>query len=174
MAQAISTGPSTLPAWLNFWSSSSSTGMSANAFNFNYLLMWGGKYGPSIGAGQWYRWLTSLVLHQSFSHVVSNMVLFLILSGYLEHNYGTIRIFVIFVASGGYMSGVYTIAPLYRRGIMYVTTRLSLGLSVLQAWPLTSAVLSLRTPACSWWAPAGARLGSSVCTLPTWRSTLSR
>ena len=100
MAQAIATGPSTLPGWLNFWSSSTSIGMSANAFNFNYLLMWGGKFGPSVASGQWYRWITSLLVHQSFSHVVSNMVLFLILAGYLEHNYGTIRIFVIFIASG--------------------------------------------------------------------------
>ena len=32
MAQAIATGPSTLPGWLNFWSSSTSIGMSAGNF----------------------------------------------------------------------------------------------------------------------------------------------
>ena len=100
MVMAISTGPSTLAGWLNFWRGSSDSGMSANAFSFNYLRLWGGMYGPALAAGQTYRWLTSLALHQSFSHLLSNLVLFLILSGYLEHNYGTLRITTIFIVSG--------------------------------------------------------------------------
>ena len=60
----------------------------------------GGEVRAVRRLGAVYRWITSLLVHQSFSHVVSNMVLFLILAGYLEHNYGTIRIFVIFIASG--------------------------------------------------------------------------
>jgi membrane associated rhomboid family serine protease len=64
------------------------------------LLLWGGRYLPSIAfGGQGYRWITSLVIHQSIMHILSNMVLFLILSGYLEHQYGTMRILVIFVIS---------------------------------------------------------------------------
>ena len=101
MLTSVTTGPVSLLQWLNFWGGVTSTGISANAFSFQYLLMWGGRYLPDIAQGQGYRWVTSLVLHQSIVHVLSNMVLFLILSGYLEHQYGTWRIFIIFVVSGG-------------------------------------------------------------------------
>ena len=101
MASSLSTGPNSLLSWLNFWGGFSSTGMSANAFSFDYLLLWGGRYLPSIAfGGQGYLWITSLFIHQSIMHILSNMVLFLILSGYLEHQYGTLRILVIFVVSG--------------------------------------------------------------------------
>ena len=44
-------------------------------FSFDALLLWGGRYAPDIfKEGQWWRWVSSLLLHQSFSHLLSNMV----------------------------------------------------------------------------------------------------
>jgi hypothetical protein len=37
-------------------------------------MLWGGRYAPAIAAGEWWRWVSSLLLHQSFSHLLSNMV----------------------------------------------------------------------------------------------------
>ena len=43
-------------------------------FSFDWLLLWGGRYAPAVAAGEWWRWVTSLLLHQSFSHLLSNLV----------------------------------------------------------------------------------------------------
>ena len=41
--------------------------------------MWGARWGPLMRA-QPYRWFTSWFLHQSFTHVLSNMLLFLVIA----------------------------------------------------------------------------------------------
>jgi membrane associated rhomboid family serine protease len=42
----------------------------------DFLIVWGARWGPLMRA-QPYRWFTSWFLHQSFVHVLSNMLLFL-------------------------------------------------------------------------------------------------
>ena len=41
-----------------------------------YLIAWGARWGPLLQR-QPYRWFSSWFLHQSFTHVLSNMLLFL-------------------------------------------------------------------------------------------------
>ena len=43
---------------------------------------------------------TTIILHVNFMHVTSNMLLFALVSSYLEHKYGTIRIVFVSVISG--------------------------------------------------------------------------
>lgn len=52
---AYTTDPRGMLYW--FWSSE----QASFTFDFNYLLLWGGRWLPSIDHGQWWRWATSLV-----------------------------------------------------------------------------------------------------------------
>ncbi|GMH33948.1 hypothetical protein BSKO_01782 [Bryopsis sp. KO-2023] len=71
-------------------------------FDFGFLLQWGGRYLPSIEEGESYRWFTSLLLHQSFVHLLSNALIFIIVGAHLEYNYGGFRLlFVAFLAGLG-------------------------------------------------------------------------
>ena len=45
----------------------------------DFLIVWGARWGPLMHA-QPYRWFTSWFLHQSFTHVLSNMLLFLVIA----------------------------------------------------------------------------------------------
>lgn len=91
----ITWGPSSLQSWLQFYSMAGNT-----TFDFEYLQAWGGRYGPDLATGRWWEILTSIFLHSSFSHILSNMVLFVILSTPLEHSYGTARIFAVWLVAG--------------------------------------------------------------------------
>ena len=46
------------------------------------------------------RWFISWIEHEGLQHIVSNMLLFVVLAGHLEHQYGTTRIVFISVVSG--------------------------------------------------------------------------
>ncbi|KAK9804361.1 hypothetical protein WJX72_009219 [[Myrmecia] bisecta] len=86
------TSPRSLLHWLSFnpgW----------RVFSFDYLLAWGGRYGPAIAEGQWYRWGTSVLVHTSFQHLLANMLLLVALAGLLEVSYGTWRIALVWVIS---------------------------------------------------------------------------
>lgn len=61
-------------------------------FDFDFLLAWGGRYLPNVEEGESYRWFTSLLLHQSFVHLMSNALIFLALGSYLEYKYGSMRV----------------------------------------------------------------------------------
>ncbi|CAD7698391.1 unnamed protein product [Ostreobium quekettii] len=62
-------------------------------FASNYLILWGGRYIPDMERGaDVYRWITSLLIHQDFAHLLNNSIIFLLFSTHLEHKYGTIRI----------------------------------------------------------------------------------
>ncbi|KIY93520.1 rhomboid-like protease [Monoraphidium neglectum] len=87
-------GPAGLVRWLRFWELRSAT-----VYNPVYLFAWGARYTPSVKAGQWWRLFSSFCLHSSFTHLLSNMALFLLLTVPLEHTYGPIRVAVIFLAS---------------------------------------------------------------------------
>lgn len=53
-------------------------------FDFGFLRIWGGRYAPAIkNRHQWSRWFTSIFVHESFNHVTSNMLLWLVLGLYL-------------------------------------------------------------------------------------------
>lgn len=67
---------------------------------FAYLRAWGGRYCPDLAAGQWWRWLTGLLLHQSALHLVSNTALLLVLATYLESLYGCWRVLPVFFVAG--------------------------------------------------------------------------
>ena len=47
----VQTGPSSLTKWIAWqagW----------RLFDFDFLLEWGGRYGPAVRQGQWWRWMT--------------------------------------------------------------------------------------------------------------------
>jgi membrane associated rhomboid family serine protease len=58
------------------------------------------RYQPSIAAGDWWRLFSSICIHGSFSHLFSNMIALVILAVPLEHTYGPLRIFAIFLSAG--------------------------------------------------------------------------
>ncbi|CAL8468309.1 g7849 [Coccomyxa elongata] len=68
----------------------------------DYLIVWGARWGPLMRA-QPYRWFTSWFLHQSFTHVLSNMLLFLVIACQMEEKYGCWRMLLLwlFSALGG-------------------------------------------------------------------------
>lgn len=66
-------GPASLGSWLAVWRSPTS-----HIFNFDYLRLWGGRYAPDVASGQWWRWVSSLLLHQSSIHLAGNAALMLV------------------------------------------------------------------------------------------------
>lgn len=47
----LQTGPSSMVHWIAWqtdW----------RLFDFDFLLTWGGRYGPALHHGQWWRWIT--------------------------------------------------------------------------------------------------------------------
>eukprot|EP00873_Tetraselmis_striata_P002547 jgi/Tetstr1/422811/TSEL_013602.t1 len=71
------------------------------ALNFDYLREWGSRYAPAIAAGEWYRWYSSVVIHASFVHMLSNLLLTVAMSLHLENKYGAWRIALLWVISCG-------------------------------------------------------------------------
>lgn len=55
---------------------------------------------PSIRDGDSYRWFTSILLHQSFVHLLSNALIFVSLGSYLEYKYGSLRLAVVSILAG--------------------------------------------------------------------------
>jgi rhomboid protease GluP len=55
---------------------------------------------PSIASGEWWRLLSSIAVHGSFSHLFSNLFALIVLAVPLEHTYGAARVFIIFLAAG--------------------------------------------------------------------------
>ncbi|KAI8466169.1 MAG: hypothetical protein J3K34DRAFT_434709 [Monoraphidium minutum] len=93
-ADAARWGPGVLAQWLRFWRLGPQT-----TFNPVYLYAWGARYMPAVKAGQWWRLFSSFCLHNSFTHLLTNMALFVLLTVPLEHTYGPLRIGLIFLAS---------------------------------------------------------------------------
>lgn len=90
-------GPKSLGRWVRFWGPGNTE---AYVFDANYALAWGARYNPKLADGQWWRWFTSIGVHASMSHVLSNIVMFVFLSITLEQQYGTLRILLVFLMSG--------------------------------------------------------------------------
>jgi membrane associated rhomboid family serine protease len=53
---------------------------------------------------QGWRWFTPLILHQSFSHLLSNLVVLVVVSTEMERQHGTLLAAAAFILSG--MCGV--------------------------------------------------------------------
>ncbi|DBB06814.1 hypothetical protein WJX82_002835 [Trebouxia sp. C0006] len=60
-----------------------------------YLIEWGARWGPYMKKEP-YRWVSSILIHTSFQHVLSNMLLFVVLSWQIEEKYGAFRVAFIF------------------------------------------------------------------------------
>ncbi|KAL0024178.1 hypothetical protein WJX77_004493 [Trebouxia sp. C0004] len=85
-------GPSSMTKWVSWqadW----------RLFGFDFLLEWGGRYGPALHQGQWWRWMTWVFVHEGFQHMVSNVLVWLALALPLEHAYGTPRILAVWLIS---------------------------------------------------------------------------
>lgn len=64
------------------------------------LLDAGGKYGPSIRQGEWWRFITPIFLHAGFVHLFLNLVSQFIFCWILEKQYNSIRVAAVYFISG--------------------------------------------------------------------------
>ena len=72
------------------------------------------SYGPRLYGTQWYRWLTSLLIYDSFVHLATNLFLFGVLSLHLEWRYGTCRTLLLAFVSGvggNFFSSAFQVSP---------------------------------------------------------------
>jgi hypothetical protein len=168
--------------WLIFWEVPDDA-----AFNLEFLIRWGGRYGPAIMAGESGRWVASIFLHSSFMHLISNVFTFLLLSRHLEAHYGMWRIFAVWLTSGARAAAAAAALPppahpfLLRRAPAAAaahapTPSSSVAASAAAspkndplAWAATCAARRSRTPASSSSAPRAPSLASSASTSPTSR-----
>ncbi|KAL3159188.1 hypothetical protein ABBQ32_011171 [Trebouxia sp. C0010 RCD-2024] len=86
------TGPGSMTEWVA-WQPS------WRLFDFDFLLAWGGRYGPALHQGQWWRWITWVFVHTGFQHVLSNLLVWLALALPLECAYGSPRILAVWLIS---------------------------------------------------------------------------
>ncbi|MBM3795030.1 MAG: rhomboid family intramembrane serine protease [Acidobacteria bacterium] len=63
------------------------------------LIAFGGKFGPAMLAGQWWRLVTAGFLHGGIMHIMFNMWSLLDVGAHAEELYGSSRMWVIFVVS---------------------------------------------------------------------------
>src|ERR1043166_2154449 len=78
------------------------------------LLDFGAKFGPLIGAGQWWRLVTAGFLHGGLMHILMNSWALFDLGAAVEETYGSARMLVIyFVANvaGFYLSSLLKMGP---------------------------------------------------------------
>lgn len=68
-------------------------------FDAEFLILWGARFLPAI-RDKPERWVLSILVHESFEHVASNVLLFLLLSSGLEAKYGFARTASVCLASG--------------------------------------------------------------------------
>ncbi|CAD7694709.1 unnamed protein product [Ostreobium quekettii] len=68
-------------------------------FDSVFLVEWGARFIPRL-PGHPTRWLQSLLIHENFSHLATNMMLFVILSWSLEGKYGFVRTAAVCLTSG--------------------------------------------------------------------------
>ena len=76
--------------------------ISNSIFDINYivLLLFGGKYGPLIESGQYYRLFTCMFLHGGLIHLVCNMYSLFIVGPQINHIYGTLKYMIIYFVGG--------------------------------------------------------------------------
>lgn len=71
-------------------------------FNFEAddLIDWGANYGPLTKDGEWWRLLTSTMLHGGFMHIIANGVGLLFVGIFLEPILGKIRFLLVYLSAG--------------------------------------------------------------------------
>ena len=95
--QEITTYPGDVHKYVTEWLTWTGTWQD---FHSDFLRAWGGRYGPGLKAGEWWLWVTSIYVHRDLQHIVSNMLLFVVMSVHLELNYGWWRMLLVWVMSG--------------------------------------------------------------------------
>jgi rhomboid protease GluP len=78
----------------------STSGSGLNSFSRPMLLAWGASYGPALVAGEWWRLLSSTLLHGNLMHLANNMVLLGLLGWQLERALGGRRVALVYLLSG--------------------------------------------------------------------------
>ena len=63
------------------------------------LVLFGGKYGPAIHAGQWWRLITAGFLHGGLMHILMNSWVLFDLGAAVEETFGAARMWVIYFAA---------------------------------------------------------------------------
>ncbi|KAK9812367.1 hypothetical protein WJX73_005520 [Symbiochloris irregularis] len=93
---SFGTGPDGLAAWVYRWNG-------CHRFEPSFMVLWGATYAPKIkDANQWWRWLSSILLADSFPHVAANAFLFACISLHVESRYGTrVTAFLVLIAGVG-------------------------------------------------------------------------
>lgn len=88
--------------------------ISKDIFDINYmvLVLFGGKYGPLIEAGQYYRLFTCMFLHGGLIHLACNMYSLYIVGPQINRIYGTFKYLIIYFC-GGLISSIisYVVSP---------------------------------------------------------------
>lgn len=74
-------GPKHILQWMSLQTDVNDT------FPPDFVVLWGGRYLPRVHGEEW-RWLTSLFIHETITHLATNLLLFLILSITLERRFG--------------------------------------------------------------------------------------
>lgn len=64
------------------------------------LVRFGAKYGPLLGAGEWWRFLTPVFLHGSIIHLAFNSIVLFDLGPAVEQIYGSQKFFVLYLLTG--------------------------------------------------------------------------
>lgn len=84
-------GPSIVLRWMQpsrgQWCYENSDGV----FDAKFLMTWGARWNPQLRHHP-QLWITSGVIHMSFGHLVSNCILFIVLSSQMERQHGALRI----------------------------------------------------------------------------------
>lgn len=68
-------------------------------FDAEFLIEWGARFIPAL-PDEGYRWFSSMLIHEDFSHLFTNLILFAILSWGLEGKYGFWRTSLLCIISG--------------------------------------------------------------------------
>lgn len=68
------------------------------------LLDIGANYRPLVLEGQWWRLLTNIFLHGGIPHLAYNMIVLLIIGGFLERLIGSVRLGIVYLITGVFAS----------------------------------------------------------------------
>jgi rhomboid protease GluP len=99
------------------------------------LARFGGKFGPGLQLGQWWRLVTAGYLHGGLFHILMNMWVLLDVGGQVEELYGANRMFVFYTI--GTVGGFY-LSSLWSAGLSIGASAGIMGLiGVMIAWGTT-------------------------------------
>ena len=82
------------------------SGAGFNSMHIEDLLKWGANYGPHIDQGEYWRWVSSMFLHDGFLHLAGNMFALVYLGTFLEPFLGKLKMLLAYLATGMFASFV--------------------------------------------------------------------